>query len=160
MIVISPFRPEYQQGVRDVVLTIQRLEFGIPITLEEQPDLMDIPGFCQNGKGNFWVALAGAQVVGTIALLDMGEGLGVLRKMFVKEAWRGKKRGVAKALLDTLLSWARDKDFSEIYLGTTAKYLAAHRFYEREGFREVLPEKLPAAFPRVAVDTKFYCLDL
>ena len=59
MIVISPFHPEHQQGVQDVVLTIQRHEFGIPITLEEQPDLMDIPGFCQRGKGNFWVALAG-----------------------------------------------------------------------------------------------------
>ena len=119
MIVISPFHPEHQQGVQDVVLTIQRHEFGIPITLEEQPDLMDIPGFCQCGEGNFWVALAGPEVLGTIALLDIGEGLGVLRKMFVKKAWRGKKYGVAQSLLNTLLNWARDKDFCEIYLGTT-----------------------------------------
>ena len=160
MIVISPFHPEHQQGVQDVVLTIQLHEFGIPIRLEEQPDLMDIPGFCQRGKGNFWVALAGLEVVGTIALLDIGEGLGVLRKMFVEEAWRGKKYGVAKSLLNTLLNWARDKNFCEIYLGTTARYLAAHRFYEREGFHEIPAEKLPAAFPRFAVDSKFYRLDL
>ncbi len=160
MIVISPFRPEHQQGVQDLVLTIQRHEFGIPITLEEQPDLMDIPGFCQSGKGNFWVALAGAEVVGTIALLDIGDRLGVLRKMFVKEAWRGKKHGVAQSLLSVLLGWARDKDFGAIYLGTTAKYLAAHRFYEREGFHEIPAEKLPPAFPRVAVDSKFYLITL
>ena len=50
------------------------------------------------------MALAGAEVVGTIALLEIGEGLGVLRKMFVKEAWRGKKYGIAQSLLNTLLS--------------------------------------------------------
>ena len=160
MIFISPFRPEHQQGVQDLVLTIQQHEFGIPITLEEQPDLLNIPGFCQKDEGNFWVALAGSEIVGTIALLDIGEGLGVLRKMFVKEAWRGKTYGVAKNLLETLIAWAKDKRFREIYLGTTARYLAAHRFYEREGFQEILPEKLPAAFPRVAVDSKFYRLEL
>ena len=160
MIVISPFHPDLGQGVQDVVLTIQRDEFGIPITQEEQPDLMDIPGFCQRGKGNFWVALAGSEVVGTIALLDIGEGLGVLRKMFLKEVWRGKKYGVAQSLLNTLLNWARDKDFCEIYLGTTAHYLAAHKFYGREGFHEIPAEELPAAFPRVVVDSKFYRLDL
>ena len=100
------------------------------------------------------------EVVGTIALLDIGEGLGVLRKMFVKEAWRGKKYGVAQSLLNTLLNWARDKDFCEIYLGTTAHYLAAHKFYQREGFHEISVEKLPVAFPPVAVNSKFYRLVL
>lgn len=156
MIAILPFGPEHHEGVIDVVLPIQQQEFGIPITLAEQPDLMDIPGFCQQGKGNFWVALAGAEVVGTIALLDIGGGLGVLRKMFVKRAWRGKDKGVAQSLLETLLAWASSKSVRDIYLGTTASFLAAHRFYERSGFQEIPPSELPAAFPRVSFDLKFY----
>jgi GNAT superfamily N-acetyltransferase len=158
MIAIAPFRPEHHEGVLLVVLPIQQQEFGIPITLAEQPDLMDIPGFCQQRKGNFWVALAGAEVVGTIALLDLGGGLGVLRKMFVKKAWRGKD--VAQGLLETLLAWASNWGFREIYLGTTASFLAAHRFYEKTGFQEIRAEELPAAFPRVSFDSKFYRLAL
>jgi predicted N-acetyltransferase YhbS len=41
-------------------------------------------------------------------------------------------------------------------LGTTAKFLAAHRFYEKNGFREIAQTELPASFPVMTVDTKFY----
>jgi GNAT superfamily N-acetyltransferase len=157
---IFEFHPDHLDGVLDVVLPIQQQEFRIPITLAEQPDLLDIPGYCQRGQGNFWVALAGAEAVGTVALLDIGGGLGVLRKMFVRKAWRGNDQGVARRLLDELLTWARSRSFREIYLGTTADYLAAHRFYEKNGFQETAAEALPAAFPRVAVDSKFYRLML
>lgn len=76
--------------------------------------------------------------------------------MFVNDAWRGKDKGVAQRLLDTLLAWARDHDVRAILLGTTSKYLAAHRFYEKNGFEEVAKETLPEAFPIMAVDSKFY----
>jgi RimJ/RimL family protein N-acetyltransferase len=45
---------------------------------------------------------------------------------------------------------------TEIYLGTTAEFLAAHRFYEKNGFKEIAKSQLPPAFPIMAVDTKFY----
>jgi hypothetical protein len=45
---------------------------------------------------------------------------------------------------------------SDIFLGTTAKFLAAHRFYEKNGFHEIGRDELPAAFPVMTVDTKFY----
>jgi len=73
----------------------QREEFGLPIALADQPDLEDIPGFYRRGSGDFWVALVGGQAVGTIALLDIGNAQGALRKMLVKAAFRGPERGVA-----------------------------------------------------------------
>ena len=57
MITIVPFSQHYVQGVVDLILSIQRLEFEIPITLEAQPDLQSISRFYQRGNGNFWVAL-------------------------------------------------------------------------------------------------------
>ena len=45
-------------------------------------------------------------------------------------------------------------------LGTTDKFLAVHRFYEKNGFRAVPPEDLPPEFPRMAVDTRFYAITL
>jgi hypothetical protein len=73
---IRPFRPDDAAGVAAVILPIQREEFGIPITLEEQPDLLDIAGFYQQGDGNFWVAVCDETVVGTIGLLDIGNRRG------------------------------------------------------------------------------------
>ena len=70
-------------------------------------------------------------------LLDVGEGTGVVRKMFVSPASRGS--GAAEALLDALVRRARDEGMTELLLGTTSAYLAAHRFYEKHGFVRVDP---------------------
>ena len=66
--------------------------------------------------------------------------------------------GVAGKLLDVLLAHARAKGVAEIFLGTTDKFLAAHRFYEKRNFRELPKAELPEAFPVMAVDSKFYVL--
>ena len=156
MINVLPYAPEHAAGVVSVILPIQQLEFGVPITLEAQPDLTDIPGFYQSRSGNFWVATAGTDVVGTIGLLDIGSRQAALRKMFVASTHRGSEHGVAKRLLDELLAWSSNKGIAEVFLGTTDKFLAAHRFYEKNGFAEVTRTSLPEAFPIMAVDSKFY----
>jgi len=157
---ITPFSSEYNDGVLEVILPIQTSEFGIAIILEAQPDLLDIPSFYQRGDGNFWVALSSRDVVGTIALLDIGDRHGAIRKMFVKAPFRGRETGVSWRLLKTLLEWSVSRHMSAIYLGTTEQFLAAHRFYEKNGFRPVPRPDLPPAFPVMSIDTRFYKLDL
>ncbi|MEG5265155.1 GNAT family N-acetyltransferase [Pseudomonas sp. JDS28PS106] len=157
---IKRFEPADQQGVVDVIVPIQREEFGIPITAEDQPDLKAIPSFYQSGTGDFWVAKSGDQVVGTIGLKDIGAGQAALRKMFVSAAWRGREFGIAAKLLQCLLEESRSRGVRQIYLGTTDKFLAAHRFYEKHGFTEVAKQDLPESFPVMAVDSKFYVLGL
>jgi len=156
MIKIVPFSECYRSGIVDLILTIQQSEFEIPITLAAQPDLLDIPSFYQKGNGNFWVALHGHEIVGTIALLDIGNDQGALRKMFVKKQFRGSAQAVALSLLRILLQWCQCNHLREIYLGTTAEFLAAHRFYEKNGFAQIQQTELPVSFPVMAVDTKFY----
>lgn len=67
-----------------------------------------------------------------------------------------RQSGTALRLLDTLLDWARDRGVREIFLGTTPKFLAAHRFYEKNGFSEIARSEVPPAFPIMTVDKKFY----
>lgn len=160
MISIRVFTPQYAAGVVSVILPIQQSEFGITITLEDQPDVQNIQGFYQVANGNFWVALAGDEVIGTIGLLDIGDRQGALRKMFVKSEYRGARHGVATALLNELLSWSQRKEYREVFLGTTDKFVAAHRFYEKSGFHEVPRASLPTAFPVMQVDSKFYRIEL
>lgn len=156
MIEILQYSKTYLNGVIDVILPIQQKEFGIQIELEDQPDLLDIPNFYQKGNGNFWVALCNSEIIGTISLLDIGNKQGALRKMFVKKEFRGPENKVAENLLDVLFQWCRSENVSEIFLGTTPKFLAAHRFYEKNGFSEIQKSELPASFPVMVVDTKFY----
>ena len=169
MIDIVPFSPEHAAGVVDVIVPIQQAE-GVYVTLDDQPDLKDIPGFYQRGGGNFWVALDGPEVVGTISLVDIGERMGALRKMFVRKPYRGPRTDVAvpgalpgdapaslaHALLRTLLDWAGSRDIRDIYLGTTPLYHAAHRFYAKHGFTRIEKDELPPNFPVMVVDTVFF----
>lgn len=156
MMEIIPFSAEYQSGVIALILPIQQQEFGIPITLRDQPDLLNIPTFYQQSAGNFWLALQDERVIGSIALLDIGESQGAVRKMFVAAAFRGSQHGVAGRLLDTLLCWCQQKHMREIYLGTTEQFKAAQRFYRKNGFIEIDKQALPARFPLMAVDSVFF----
>ena len=158
MIEIVQFAPQHAQGIVKLILPIQQDEFQIPITLDQQPDLENIPGFYQQGNGNFWVALDDHEVVGTVALLDIGNKQAALRKMFVAASYRGTEHQVAKRLLKTLFKWCQSRGVRDIYLGTTTKFLAAHRFYEKNGFVEISRAELPEAFPVMVVDTKFYAM--
>lgn len=154
---IAPFADADHAAVVDLVTTIQQLEFKIPIAYADQPDLHDIPAFYRRqNRGEFWVARAGGRVVGTIALIDIGNGQGALRKMFVARDWRDAARAVAADLLGTLEADALRRGLAELLLGTTAQFTAAHRFYGKNGFVEIAPDRLPAAFPRMAVDTMFF----
>jgi N-acetylglutamate synthase-like GNAT family acetyltransferase len=151
---IRPFTAADAEDVVKLVLSIQQQEFGVPITADEQPDLLNVSAHYQRARGNFWVASDNGRIVGTIGLLDVGDAYGVLRKMFVAASHRGT--GVAAELLQTCLAWARRARMTEVLLGTTERMKAAHRFYEKRGFVEVTAASLPSSFPRMRVDTKFY----
>jgi len=153
---IVEYKNDYQQQVIDLILGIQTKEFNVPVTLKDQPDLETISSFYQRGNGNFWVALLDDKVIGTIALIDIGNSQCALRKMFVAKEYRGKGKGVSKRLLCTVLDWCKFKNIKEIYLGTVSILHAAQRFYEKNGFDEIAKNELPVNFPIMEVDTKFY----
>ncbi|HYV90476.1 MAG TPA: GNAT family N-acetyltransferase [Chitinophagales bacterium] len=177
LIEVVVYSDSYQQEVIDLILNIQQNEFHVPITLEDQPDLLTIPSFYQGAtgvrrpllhnhaqasdtKGNFWIATHEGKVVGTIALLGFSNDQAALRKMFVAKDFRGKELGTAQKLFDTLLSWSKEKGIREIYLGTLSHMFAAHSFYRRNGFVEMRKEELPENFPLVHVDSMFFKLKL
>jgi len=153
---IVPFSAPLEMQVVDLIVSIQRDEFGLPITADQQPDLRSIPSYYQTGCGNFWVALRDDRVVGTVSLLDIGGGQTALRKMFVHRDFRGGAHGTARRLLETLLDWAEGHGVRDVFLGTTPFFHAAHRFYEKNGFREIPSSALPRSFPVMEVDTRFY----
>lgn len=157
-ITIDRFEQGDLRGVLDLILPIQQNEFGVAVTLDDQPDLLAIPDFYQTGKGDFWVARRHGTVIGTIGLKDIGFSQAALRKMFVSTPFRGREFRVAAQLLNRLLKEAAHRAITDVFLGTTASFLAAHRFYEKSGFVEVAKDALPSTFPLMAVDSKFYVI--
>ena len=153
---ITTYAGEPAQDIINLILNIQQNEFGVPITADDQPDLSTIPTVYQKGNGNFWLAKQDEKIVGTIGLIDAGNGIGALRKMFVQQEFRGKELSIALSLLNTLMKWAAVKGFKVIYLGTIPKLEAAIRFYEKNGWMRVGANDLPKEFPRMPVDTVFF----
>ncbi len=157
MITIQTYQPEHRQGIIDLILSIQQIEFKVPITLEDQPDLLTIPEVYQQGRGNFWVATNEEnRVIGTIALIEFPPHRAALRKMFVAAEYRGKTYGLAQSLMDIALEWCLKNELESIWLGTIPRLEAAVRFYEKNGFDRVEADDLPLEFPRMAVDTLFF----
>jgi GNAT superfamily N-acetyltransferase len=155
---VARYAPPDREGVIALVLDVQRRELGVPITLDDQPDLADVPRYYETRRGGFWVAREGDEVVGTVGLLDAGEP--ALRKMFVRADRRGHGHGVAAGLMAALLAHARREGLPRLHLGTRPEMLAAHGFYEKHGFKRVDPAALPPGFPRMPLDSIFYRLDL
>jgi GNAT superfamily N-acetyltransferase len=98
-----------------------------------------------------------------VALLSIGDGVFALRKMFVHEDFRGARGGipgVAQRLLEHALKWASENRGIRVYLGTTEKFVAAQKFYRKNGFEEIECAMLPHSFPVMKVDSRFFFKDL
>ncbi|MFD1470444.1 GNAT family N-acetyltransferase [Hymenobacter caeli] len=157
---ITPLFNDSSAQIQGLILPIQQIEFNVPITLEGQPDLLDVEAFYHRTGGGFWGAKSADELVGTIGMIATGHHACAIRKMFVKKEYRGKELGIAALLLNTLLIDCRAKGITEVYLSTVDVLKAAHRFYERIGFERRESEEMPAYFPRMPSDNVYYHLHL
>ncbi|WP_312992129.1 GNAT family N-acetyltransferase [Chryseobacterium flavum] len=157
---IQPIGNAYAEQAIDLILNIQQKEFNIPITIQDQPDLLQIERFYMEAGGNFWGAFIDGYLVGTIALVKFNERAGAIRKMFVKKEFRGKEFNIAQMLLEKLISFCNDNGIDDIYLGTITVLKAAQRFYERNHFVKIEKDNLPAKFPLMSADDIFYHLNI
>ena len=130
---IAPWTAADSDQVIELILSIQQDEFDLPITIDDQPDLVDVEGGYRAAGGEFFVARDHDRVVGTIAAIVVEDNTVALRKMFVHRDHRGAG-GLAGRLMDTIADWSRRSGYRTILLGTTDRMAAAHRFYEKQGF--------------------------
>ncbi|NBU25526.1 MAG: GNAT family N-acetyltransferase [Gammaproteobacteria bacterium] len=142
-------RVERYTGGRDgeiaaMVLAIQNGEYGLALTIEEQPDLADIPR--AYADGGFWIATgADDAVIGSIGLLRYGSCQAVLKKFFVAAPYRGPN-GPASALYGQLVRFAHEQGITEIFLDTPSAATRSHGFYRRAGFEVIDRGGLPEGY--------------
>ena len=129
------YNEKYRDDVISLILDIQNNEAKIDLPLREQPDLSDTNGYYRQSGGEFWVALSGGKLIGTVGLMLKENKRAVMKKFFVKKEFRSKKVGLT--LYKKLLEFALNADVKHIILDTPSVAETSHRFYEKSGFRRV-----------------------
>ena len=155
---IIKYEEKYKKQIIDLILHIQNEEARIALTIEEQPDLLDIYSNYEKNGGEFWTAVENDEVIGTIALMDRGNGNSVLKKFFVRKDWRSKKIGYE--LYKTLLTYVKEKNIKYIVLDTPSVAKVSHKFYERAGFKKITKEELPFEYNYPDRDSYLYLLEI
>lgn len=127
---IVPFEPRHADGFRGLVADTL-LEFGFEPDPEFDADLND-PA---TAYAALWLAVDGDDVIGSVALRDLGDSTVELKRMYLRPAARG--RGLGKELLALALAWSRERGFERVRLDTSERMVAAQRLYEAHGFVRV-----------------------
>ncbi|XP_036904105.1 N-acetyltransferase 8 [Sturnira hondurensis] len=103
-------------------------------------DMSDISKTYLSGPGScFWVAESDGQVVGTVGALPVEEPTPQKRQLqlfHLSVSLEHRGQGIAKALVRTLLQFARDQGYSEVVLSTSMLQYSAIAFYQGMGFQE------------------------
>ena len=155
---IETYSGKYDDEIINLILSIQNEEAKIGLSLQEQPDLLDIHYWYQQSGGEFLVALSDGRVIGTIGIMLKEKHCAVLKKLFVEKAFRLQKVGFS--LYNELLKYAISKSIHHIILDTPAVAHASHKFYEKAGFYRISTAELPVAYSYPDRDSILYLLNL
>lgn len=153
---IRQFLTSDSDAVNKLIRNIQKNEFNFTVENFPQPELLDIENFYIASGGNFWVVFSNEILVGTASLLDLGNGIAKLGKMFVHKTYRGKPLRIAQKLLNTVQDWAKQKEFNCICFETITETCAAHYFYERNEFMEVAPSDFPEEYKICPYPSRYF----
>lgn len=104
----------------------------------------------------YWITFDNNKVIGTIGIVCFKKKFGVLKSMFVKKEYRGKSLGISNILLNEFFDYCKEENIDHIYLGTMTQFKAAHKFYEKNGFKRINKNKLPSGFINNQIDDIFY----
>ncbi len=100
-------------------------------------ELESLPGAYAPPSGALLIARDGAAAAGCVALRRIDERTGEMKRMYVREAWRGK--GVGRRLALAVIAEAKRRGHARLVLDTLPKLGAAIALYRDLGFRETGP---------------------
>jgi len=152
MLKIVPYENAHQNGI-DIMMNEIASEFDTQIVAKPSNETPIVPN-------NYWVAVHNEKVIGTVGVMVIKNGVGILKKMMLKKSFRGKELGISKLLLETVIHWCEQNDISKIYLGTMDQFKVAQLFYEKNGFKRISKSALPKEFLKNPLDTVFFEYDL
>ena len=111
---------------------------GVDLSFQDfDRELAELPGDYVAPRGVLLLARVDGGVAGCVAAHAWGPGVGEMKRLFVREAFRGA--GCGRALVERLIAWAREAGYERIRLDTLPVMDRAQDLYRRFGFREIGP---------------------
>jgi GNAT superfamily N-acetyltransferase len=122
--------------------------FGINLDIEQlQKDAMRKLQVFYPPQGRLLLVDQDDRVAGVACMHQIREGMGEVKRMYVRDQFRGQ--GVGRALLDDMISEARKIGYTHLRLDSARFMHAAHSLYRSAGFEEIDP------YPESEIPEKF-----
>lgn len=113
--------------------------FGLKLCFQNfDEEVAELPGKYALPDGRLFLAFYKDEIAGCIALRKLENEICEMKRLFVRENFRGHKIGVA--LIEKLIEEAKEIGYQKMRLDTfPSKMGKAVKLYESYGFREIAP---------------------
>ena len=145
--------PDEVEAVRFLVLAHATSLREHPGSDQVRADAENLPGPYVPPRGRLYLARLDSIPAGCVALRPIEATTGEVKRMFVLSSAR--RNGVARALMEQLISDAHRMGYTSLRLGTLNEMTAAQNLYRELGFNQI-----PRYRADEMVDTVFFELDL
>jgi GNAT superfamily N-acetyltransferase len=102
-----------------------------------EEELASLPGKYAEPKGRLLLVFYNGEPAGCVALKEIDEQSGEMKRMYVDTKFHGK--GVGRALAEILIQEARIIGYCTIKLDTSFRQIEAQKLYQSIGFKVTLP---------------------
>ncbi len=151
------FVREFQHGDEAAFERLNRswIEKFFCLEDKDRATLQDPYKYIVEAGGQVFLAVHGVQAVGCVAIVVRDSITYEIIKMAVEETFQ--RRGVGRELLNSAISWARDRRVRRLWLETNHVLTSAIRLYESCGFRHLPKDKcLPSPYQRSDVQMELW----
>jgi GNAT superfamily N-acetyltransferase len=103
-------------------------------------------------KDRLWIAEAGGQTIGSIAIVRRSESEAQLRWFLIHPNWRGL--GLGRILLQRALQFCRECGYGVIFLWTISSLTVATHLYKSAGFKKT-EEKASKVWGQTIIEERY-----